>query len=145
MGGWVDPRAVLDALVKRKIPSPRRESNSRTPIVRPVAQRYTDWAVTALFVLRTDEVTRCWEKVHTEHFILWSYIKCKVSMQLYFIVTNMISPLVLSYKTQYLRDEHKLSVFWNKDRRKIFAYMEDEVNGRYKILHKEKLCDLILC
>jgi hypothetical protein len=29
----VDLRAVLDAVVKRKIPSPRWESNSRTPIV----------------------------------------------------------------------------------------------------------------
>jgi hypothetical protein len=27
------PRAVLDAVVKRKIPSHRRESNPRTPIV----------------------------------------------------------------------------------------------------------------
>jgi hypothetical protein len=34
-------RAVLDAVVKRKIPSPRRESNPRTPIIQPVAQRYT--------------------------------------------------------------------------------------------------------
>jgi hypothetical protein len=42
MGGWVGPRAVLVAVVKRKIPSPRRESNPRTPIVQPVAQRYTD-------------------------------------------------------------------------------------------------------
>jgi hypothetical protein len=40
-GGWVDHRAVLYA-VKRKIPSPRRESNPRTPIVQLVAQRYTD-------------------------------------------------------------------------------------------------------
>jgi hypothetical protein len=40
--GWVGPRAVLDtAVVKRKIPSPLRESNPRTPIVQPVAQRYT--------------------------------------------------------------------------------------------------------
>jgi hypothetical protein len=39
--GWVGPRDVLDA-VKRKIPSPHRESNPRTPIVQPVAQRYTD-------------------------------------------------------------------------------------------------------
>jgi hypothetical protein len=31
-------RAVLDAVVKRKISSPRRESNHRTPIVHPVAQ-----------------------------------------------------------------------------------------------------------
>jgi hypothetical protein len=35
-------------VVKRKIPSPRRESNLRTPVVQPVTQRYTDWAITAL-------------------------------------------------------------------------------------------------
>jgi hypothetical protein len=48
IGGWVGPRAGLDAMVKRKIPRPRRESNPRAPIVQPVAQRYTDWAVTDL-------------------------------------------------------------------------------------------------
>jgi hypothetical protein len=42
IGGWVGPRAIMDAVVKRKIPSPRLESNPRTPIVQPVAQRYTD-------------------------------------------------------------------------------------------------------
>jgi hypothetical protein len=31
IGGWVGPRTVLDAVVKRKIPSSRRESNRRTP------------------------------------------------------------------------------------------------------------------
>jgi hypothetical protein len=41
IGGWVGPRAVLDAVVKRKIPSPRLESNPRTPIVQLVAQRCT--------------------------------------------------------------------------------------------------------
>jgi hypothetical protein len=46
----VGPRAVLDAVVKRKIPSPRRESNPRTPIIQPLAQRYTDWVITALLV-----------------------------------------------------------------------------------------------
>jgi hypothetical protein len=40
-GGWVGPRTVLDAVVK-KIPSTLLESNPRTPIVQPVAQRYTD-------------------------------------------------------------------------------------------------------
>jgi hypothetical protein len=49
IGGWVGPRAVLDTVVKRKIPSPCRESNPRTAIVQPVAQRYTDWAVMALW------------------------------------------------------------------------------------------------
>jgi hypothetical protein len=42
IGGWVGPRPVLDAVVKRKIPSSLRESKPRTPIVHPVAQRYTD-------------------------------------------------------------------------------------------------------
>jgi hypothetical protein len=42
IGGWVGPRAVLDVVVKRKIPNPRWESNPRTPIVQPIAQRYTD-------------------------------------------------------------------------------------------------------
>jgi hypothetical protein len=48
IGGWVGPRAVLDAVVKRKIPSPRWESNRRIPIVQPVVQLYTDWAITVL-------------------------------------------------------------------------------------------------
>jgi hypothetical protein len=39
----VGRRAVLDAVAKRKIPSPLRESNPRTPIVQPVAQRYTEF------------------------------------------------------------------------------------------------------
>jgi hypothetical protein len=44
---WVGPRAVLDTVVKRKIPCRCREWNPRTPIIQPVAQRYTDWAITA--------------------------------------------------------------------------------------------------
>jgi hypothetical protein len=38
----MDPRAVLEAVVKRKIPSPGQESKPRTPIVKVVVQRYTD-------------------------------------------------------------------------------------------------------
>jgi hypothetical protein len=36
------PKAVLDAVVKRKIPSLCRKPNSRTPIVQPAAQSYTN-------------------------------------------------------------------------------------------------------
>jgi hypothetical protein len=36
------PRAVQDAVVKRKIPSPHRESNPRIPIVQPIAQLHAD-------------------------------------------------------------------------------------------------------
>jgi hypothetical protein len=43
----VGPRTVLDAVVKTNIPSPPRESNPRTPLVQPLAQRSTDWAITA--------------------------------------------------------------------------------------------------
>jgi hypothetical protein len=42
IGGWVGPRAGLNTVVKRKIPSPRRESNPTTSIFQPVAQHYTD-------------------------------------------------------------------------------------------------------
>jgi hypothetical protein len=38
----MSPRTVLEEVMKRKIPSLRWESNPRTPIVQPVAQRYTD-------------------------------------------------------------------------------------------------------
>jgi hypothetical protein len=46
IGGWVGPRTVLDTEMKRKIPSLCRESNPSTQVVQPVAQRYTDSAVT---------------------------------------------------------------------------------------------------
>jgi hypothetical protein len=42
IGGWVGPRAVLEAVVKRKIPSPCQESKPRTPIVQSLAQRCVD-------------------------------------------------------------------------------------------------------
>jgi len=37
----VGPRAVLDVVVKRRIPSPRRESNPRTPIVTLLSTKVT--------------------------------------------------------------------------------------------------------
>jgi hypothetical protein len=48
IGGWVGPRACLDTVSMRKIPSPRRDVNPDHPIVQPVVSRYTDWAITAL-------------------------------------------------------------------------------------------------
>jgi len=35
IGGWVGSRTALDRVVKRNILSPCRESNPRTPIVKP--------------------------------------------------------------------------------------------------------------
>jgi hypothetical protein len=37
IGVWMGPRAVLETVSKRKISSPRRESNPRILIVKPVA------------------------------------------------------------------------------------------------------------
>jgi hypothetical protein len=42
--GW-GPRAGLNTASKRKIPSPRRESNPEHPIVQPVANRLTNGAI----------------------------------------------------------------------------------------------------
>jgi hypothetical protein len=39
IGGWVGPRAVLDAVVERKIPSTRRESNPDRPARSPALYR----------------------------------------------------------------------------------------------------------
>jgi hypothetical protein len=38
----VGPRAILDMVVKRKIPSPCQESNPRTPIIQPAAIKTGD-------------------------------------------------------------------------------------------------------
>jgi hypothetical protein len=62
IGGWLGPRASLETVMKRKIPSSRRESNRRTPIVQLVDQPYTDWAITALGV-------REWIRKHTNIII----------------------------------------------------------------------------
>jgi hypothetical protein len=52
IGGWVVPRAGLEVVAKKRIPSPRRELNSLTPIVQPVASRYISWAIPALLTCR---------------------------------------------------------------------------------------------
>jgi hypothetical protein len=40
--------AILDMVVKRKIPSSNQELNPRTLTVQPIAQRYTDSAIMSL-------------------------------------------------------------------------------------------------
>jgi hypothetical protein len=64
IGGWVGSRAILDVVVRRKIPRPRRESNPRTPIFQPIAQRYTDWAITGFSQIPTWIITE--KKQHME-------------------------------------------------------------------------------
>jgi hypothetical protein len=67
IGGWVGPRAVLDA-VTRKIPSPRRQSNPRTPIVQPVAQRYTDRCMIFRHKPPTKRFLLCWLRLRCGRF-----------------------------------------------------------------------------
>jgi hypothetical protein len=42
IGGWVSPKAGLDAVSKRKIPSICRDSNPDHPMVQPIVSRYID-------------------------------------------------------------------------------------------------------
>jgi hypothetical protein len=46
IGGWVNPRAVLDNVEKRNS-WPHRDTNSDPSVVQPVASRYTDYAILA--------------------------------------------------------------------------------------------------
>jgi hypothetical protein len=69
IGGWVGPRAILDTVVKRKILSPHRKSNSRTSIIQPVANCYTDWVITA--VLR-NKCLYIYDDNGERNFYIWS-------------------------------------------------------------------------
>jgi hypothetical protein len=66
--GW-SPEPGLDAMVKKKIPSPRRESNPDHPIVQPVVSRYTNWVFKAKeeggFQFKVTRVKRKGKVIHT--------------------------------------------------------------------------------
>jgi hypothetical protein len=55
-------------VVKRKIPSPCWESNPRTPIVQPIAQHYTDWAIMAR------RIRRIWLKIQILYCLMYTSI-----------------------------------------------------------------------
>jgi hypothetical protein len=88
IGDCVGPRAVLGTVVKRNIPSPRRESKPRTPIVQPVAQRYTDWAITAL--IRQSATTK-----YNDTFILTPLVWVCVCVRAC-VVTNLTCHINIS-------------------------------------------------
>jgi hypothetical protein len=48
-GGWVGPRAGLDAEARGKILCPYRRSNPDRPAIQPVVRHYTAWANPAPF------------------------------------------------------------------------------------------------
>jgi len=88
IGGWVDPPAVLDAVVKRKIPSPRRKSNTRTPIVSLPMSR------TGLKFLRISRFPRACYISHTFHSS-WQYYVMRVNK--YKTICRLITTLSCVY------------------------------------------------
>jgi hypothetical protein len=74
-GFWVVPRAGLDTVVKRKIPSLCRKSNPRTPIIQPVAWRlywlrwWWWWYEQQQQMCRTSaHLSTCWREVVRRYF-----------------------------------------------------------------------------
>jgi hypothetical protein len=88
IGGWVGPRAILDAMVKRKLPSPRREWNPRTSIVQLILQRYTDWAITALSVLRYFSIVLHYWLTPGSRFLLQKLINFQVCQEISCLLWN---------------------------------------------------------
>jgi hypothetical protein len=46
--GWVNPRAVLNAMVKAKFPFPCLESSPNFTVSSPYPSHYTDWVISAI-------------------------------------------------------------------------------------------------
>jgi hypothetical protein len=105
IGGWVGPRAVLNTVVEKKIPSP--ESNPRIPIVQPVAQRYTDWAIMAVppssakvkecveLYLRSP-ITPLWRGAQLKHRDNFTFIMWKNKVAVLIILSMLFIRLLLS-------------------------------------------------
>jgi hypothetical protein len=86
------PRAILDVMVKRKIPSPHQKSNPRTPIIQPIAQHHTNWAITApiacsngvyAFMEQSPWIDNCHSASQEISHLLWNpkHIKHKTNNQ----------------------------------------------------------------
>jgi hypothetical protein len=52
------PQSRSERGAEERNSQPRRESNPRTPNFQPVAQRYTDWAITALEVMISNTILK---------------------------------------------------------------------------------------
>jgi hypothetical protein len=108
IGGWVGPRAILDMVVKRKTPSPCQESNHRTPIIQPVAQHYTNWAIMAL--LFSTMWLIYFHKVVCKVFIIPKcFHKCYIFLTKSFKPVNSFVAHAASVKqtTVYVSNSHK--------------------------------------
>jgi hypothetical protein len=76
IGSWVGPRAGLDAESKRRILSPRQESNPDHPIILPVASCYTDWSILRINYKKLQYCTTSNEQgsVHSQQHIVISFL-----------------------------------------------------------------------
>jgi hypothetical protein len=89
MGGWMVPRTVLDAVVKRKIPSPRRESNSDRP-ARSLALYRLSYHGSWGMVMHERKHSSIY---HLKYKIMWySSVKTGVTFNPCFILSHIIAP-----------------------------------------------------
>jgi hypothetical protein len=101
----VGPRAVLDAVVKRKIPNPLRESNPKTSIDQPVAQRHTDWAIMVLiFFLCKYKMWSCPCALNKQHAMkaYWGSGGIAPSSFTYLSALSVFSPTMSSPCSSFL-------------------------------------------
>jgi hypothetical protein len=73
IGGWMGSRAVLDAVVKRKFPSPRRESKPRAPTIVNCSVFIFVCYIKKRALFESVFRTRCW----VEYLDLWGRKKYK--------------------------------------------------------------------
>jgi hypothetical protein len=97
LGGWVGPRAGLNTVVRRKIPSRRRDTNPDHLIVQPVGSRYTDWFIPALISLYV--CNGLWWK-----FVLAVYSKrCQRKLFSYWTKTSQLHLRLKSYFINFIK------------------------------------------
>jgi len=130
IGGWVGPRAVLDAVSKRKFPSSFRHSISGHPIVQHVVSRCIDWDIP--ITVRTqncipEEIKNrlnpgnaCY---HSLQYILFSIFLSKLVKILLLVLYGCETWSLI------LREVHRWRVFNNRMGRIFWSKREEIVGG----------------